>query len=43
MKVDLEGEFALVTGAHAASGVRSQTTLTANGAAVAYADINFTG
>jgi len=42
MKVDLEGKFALVTGAARGIGRSIADTLSANGAAVAYADINFT-
>jgi len=42
MKVDLEGKFALVTGAARGIGRSIADTLSANGAAVAYVDINFT-
>jgi 3-oxoacyl-[acyl-carrier protein] reductase len=42
MKVDLEGKFALVTGAARGIGRSIADTLSANGAQVAYADIDFT-
>jgi len=41
MKVNLEGKFALVTGAARGIGQAIADTLTANGARVAYADIDF--
>ncbi|HEX4489487.1 MAG TPA: SDR family NAD(P)-dependent oxidoreductase [Terriglobales bacterium] len=41
MKVDLEGKFALVTGAARGIGEAIANTLAANGATVAYADIDF--
>ena len=41
MKVDLNGKFALVTGAARGIGQAIADTLTANGARVAYADIDF--
>jgi NAD(P)-dependent dehydrogenase (short-subunit alcohol dehydrogenase family) len=41
MKVNLEGKFALVTGAARGIGQAIANTLTANGARVAYADIDF--
>jgi len=41
MKVDLEGKFALVTGAARGIGKSIADTLSANGARVAYADIDF--
>ena len=40
MKVDLEGKFALVTGAAGGIGKSIADTLSANGARVAYVDIN---
>ncbi len=42
MKVDLEGKFALVTGAARGIGQSIADTLATNGARVAYADIDFT-
>jgi 3-oxoacyl-[acyl-carrier protein] reductase len=42
MKVDLDRKFALVTGAARGIGRAIADTLTANGARVAYADIDFT-
>jgi NAD(P)-dependent dehydrogenase (short-subunit alcohol dehydrogenase family) len=41
MKVNLEGKFALVTGAARGIGQAIANTLTTNGARVAYADIDF--
>ena len=41
MKVDLAGKFALVTGAARGIGRSIADTLAANGATVAYADIDF--
>ena len=41
MQVDLAGKFALVTGAARGIGCSIADTLTANGATVAYADIDF--